>query len=194
MYLIVQISLLQPQVGGDVLVDRPGELVVQFPRDETQQHRPERYHTRRSDQTRIQVRPSARIDIRRPELGDGLSDLIHLHRRVDHHAQVVQAYPNHLDGILQAQRIPHQHQLVYEPEDENGQIRRNRQRAHRLRRRVRRPRLPHQTRLKFPEHIRLQPQTHNRLEEGHEREGPRPLGAGQVHFAATLPCCCRVAD
>ena len=195
MYLIGQIPLLQPQVGGDVLVDRPGEFVVQLPRDEAQQHRAEGDHAGRGDQAGIQVGPRASVDVARHEqLVDRLVHLVHLHRRVDHHAQVVHADPDHLDGILQPQRIPDEHQLVDKPKDENGEVGRDGQRPHGLGRRIGRARLPFQTRLELPEDIRLQTQAYNRLEQGDQGERPGPSRAGQVHLAATLPRRARGAD
>ena len=195
MYLIGQISLLQPQVGGDVLVDRPGEFVVQLPRDEAQQHRAERDHTGRGDQAGVQVGPGAGVDVARHEqLVDRLVHLVHLHRRVDHHAQVVHADTDHLNGVLQPQRVPDEHQLVYEAEDEDRKVGGDGQRSHSLRRRIRRARLPFQTGLELPEDIRLQPQAYDGLEQGDQGESPGPARAGQVHLAATLPRRARGAD
>ena len=180
-YLIGEIPLLQPQIGGNVLVDRPGKLVVQLPRHKTQYHRPQGQHAGRSNQAGIQILQRADIDIPCPKLPDRLIDLVDLHRRIYHHAQIVQTEPNHLNRILQSQRIPHQQQLIYEPEYENRQIRGYRQRA---RRRIAAFRRRRQTRLELPEHVRLQAQADDGLGQRHEGEGPGPRRAGHVHLAS----------
>ena len=89
-----------------MLVDRPGKFIVQLPSDQGEEHGAERQHTRCSNETRLQIHPNTLGNVA-SKLFDGLIDLVHFHRRVDHHTEIVDANSNHLNRVLQAQRIPH---------------------------------------------------------------------------------------
>ena len=52
-------------------------------------------------------------------------DLIILDRGIYQHPNVVETESDDLNGILQSQRIPNQHQLVQESEDEYCKVRRD---------------------------------------------------------------------
>lgn len=145
--LVDQISPLQAQVGRDVFVDCPRKLVVQLPCHERQRNCAQCYHTWRSQEERLEVHPCPWLDITIPKLVNGLIDLVHLHSRVDEHSQVVQAYSNDLNRVLEPERIPCKDKLVDEPEDEESQVRGNRLRWSRS--------LPFEVCLEFSEHIGL---------------------------------------
>ena len=96
-----------------MFVDCPRELVVELPRHQREQHRAQGNNTRRRDQARVEVDPRAGVDGPDPfQLLDCRLNLVHFDGRIDHHAHVVDAYPNHLNRVLQPQRIPDEHQLV----------------------------------------------------------------------------------
>lgn len=53
---------------------------------------------------------------------NSLVDLIVLNRGVDEHPTVVQTQSNNLNSVFEAQRIPDQHKLVEESEDEENEV------------------------------------------------------------------------
>lgn len=106
-----------------MFIDRPSELGVKFPRDKGKQDCEERQNARRSDEVRLQFGPDNGIN------SPGIAQRLHRHAHlvdldsgVDHHAQIINAQADDLDGVLQAQRIPDQNQLVEEAEDEDGEV------------------------------------------------------------------------
>lgn len=83
-YLECQIAPLHLQIRADVLINGPGEFVVQFPRNDRHQHRDQPDDTRNSNQKRPFLIPNGFIDeILGAKLCNGFVDLIHLHRSVD---------------------------------------------------------------------------------------------------------------
>lgn len=99
--LVREISSLQPDIGGDVFINRPSELAVKFPRDEGQQDRAECEHARRSDEAGFQVPPNLLInEALLVKTIDRFIHLIHLHGGINHHTEIVNTYPNDLNRIL----------------------------------------------------------------------------------------------
>ncbi len=96
-----------------MLVNRPGEFVVQFPRNDRHQHRDQSNDARNSNEKWLFLIPNGCIDeILGAKLFNGFIDLIHLHRGVDQKTNVVDAKPDDLDCILQTKSVIDQQQLV----------------------------------------------------------------------------------
>lgn len=112
------------------------------------------------------------------QLLDGVVDLVHLHRGIYEHAQIVEAYPNDLNCILQPQRIPDQSYLIEEAEDEDGQVCWNRQRRRRPAVDVNLCRRTLQTGLELAKDVGLQRKADNALRnaDAEERPGPGTVG------------------
>lgn len=96
-----QIASLHLQIRTYVFVNGPGEFVIQLPRNHCHQHRDQSNDTWNRNQERFFLVPDRCIDmVRGAKLCDGFIDLIHLHSGVDQKANIVDAQPYDLDGIL----------------------------------------------------------------------------------------------
>lgn len=114
-YLECQIAPLHLQICADVLVNRPGEFVVQFPRNDRHQHRDQPNDTRNSNEKWLFLVPNGCIDEilgARAKLFNGFIDLILLYRGVDQKTNVIDAKPDDLNCILQTKSVIDQQQLV----------------------------------------------------------------------------------
>ena len=60
------------------------------------------------------------------QLFNGIMDLVRLYGGIDQNADIVQAYADDLNGVLQAESVPDEDVLVEKTEDEDGKIGRNR--------------------------------------------------------------------
>lgn len=108
-----QVPSLHPQIGTDVFVDRPGELIVQFPCDKRQKDSADGDDTRYSNQKGFCIRPDSDINIIViEETSDRILDLFHLYRSVQQQSDVEQTQPNYLDSIFQSKSVIGQEQLV----------------------------------------------------------------------------------
>lgn len=122
-HLVVQEPLLHPVVGANVLQDVPRELLVQLPCDERHTAGRGADDAGNRDQEATNVAPQlvGRHRQRHGELLqdlDGLPDLVHLDGGVDEQGHVGDGHTDDLDGVLHAQGVPHDHDLVQEAEDE----------------------------------------------------------------------------
>ena len=93
-YLEGQVSTLHAEIGTDVLVDCPGEFIVQFPRDDGHYHCEERNDTWHCYQVWLNVCPNGRIRLHVvlcEQSINRLFNLVVLNRRVYHHSHVVRA-------------------------------------------------------------------------------------------------------
>ena len=118
-YLESQIPPLEPQIGGDVLINCPGEFVVKLPCHTTEEDCAESNDARTCQEEPVQFVPNAIIYLRSSvavnilsEPIDGLFHLRNLYARVDDHAHVIEAQADDLNCVLRAQRIVNQDQLV----------------------------------------------------------------------------------
>ncbi len=115
-YLIGQISPLHPQIRADVLVYRPSKLIVELPSDEEHEQSAQSEHGRNRNQERSRITPEGSdwvAGIRvvpvpgRPQILHGLANLLHLHGGVDQEPDVVYAQSDHLNRVLEPQRVPY---------------------------------------------------------------------------------------
>ena len=93
-YLEGQKSTLHTEVGTDVLVDCPGELIVQFPCNHRQRTGEEGYDAGHGHEVRLDVDPDGRADLNvtfGSQPINSLVDLIVLYRCIYQHAQIVDA-------------------------------------------------------------------------------------------------------
>lgn len=122
-HLINQIASLQAQVGRDVFVNCPGELVVKFPGNTAHDDGTQCNNTRHGDEERVHSSPEAQVDFFVSlEFVDGIVDLIILYGRIDQHGQIERTQANNLNCVFQSQSIPHQRELIDEAEDEEGEV------------------------------------------------------------------------
>ncbi len=122
-YLVCQIAPLQSQVGADVLVDGPGKLVVELPGDEAKSQGCDGHEHRDGDEHGLDGEPEVGGDeVLVVEDLCGVSDLVVLDGGVDHDADVVDDEADDLDGVLQAQGVPDEEQLVQVGEHEDGEV------------------------------------------------------------------------
>ena len=109
--LVDEIAPLDLQVRGDLLVDCPGEFLVQFPRNEQKQSRAEGDDAGNRDKERVNMGPETDIVLADvvgiDEGGNRAVDLLDLDRSVDEDGAIVSADANDLNGVLFVQRIVH---------------------------------------------------------------------------------------
>jgi hypothetical protein len=181
----LEIASLHAQIGGDILIDCPREFAVEFPSNETHQHGAERQDAWYGNEAWFEKVPGGGINLVAGiyELCHGLVDLIHLDSGVYHHAQIVDAQANDLNGVLQPERIPDEEELVDEAEDEDGEVGGDGKGG---RGAVARGRLAAQGGFKFAKDICLESQADQGLDESDEEEGPCPARVGQVAAAFLL--------
>lgn len=124
--MVDEVAALEAQVCADLLVDGPGEFLVQFPGDEAEEGGAESDYAGHGDQVWPHRDPQIEVVfldvVLLEEGGDGIADLVHLDGRVDQDCQVVGADADDLDGVLLVQRVVHEHELVDEAEDEEGEV------------------------------------------------------------------------
>lgn len=122
-YLVRQVASLESGVGTDALVDGPRELVVQLPGLECERKGSDRHENWQGDQHGLHVFPKL--------LGNegilvqrvcSILDLIELDGGIYENTHVVENEPDDLNGVLQAQGVPDEEQLVDVAEHEDGQI------------------------------------------------------------------------
>ena len=107
--LVCQITPLQAQVSADVLVNGPRKLVVQLPCLECKEHGRKGHQTRQGDEHGLDVFPEFGINkVALVQLISGVSDLVELDRGINEDTGVVDDETDDLNGVLQAQRIPHE--------------------------------------------------------------------------------------
>jgi len=122
-YLIDQIPPLQAQICRNMLVDGPGKLIIKLPGNDAHQYSAKGDDTGHGNQKRMHIAPEMTINlIVIVELADGIADLIVLDGGVDQHGNVERAQSDDLNGVLEAQGIPHQGELKDEAENEEGEI------------------------------------------------------------------------
>lgn len=106
-----------------MLVDGPCELVVQLPGNEAKSNSRDSHEHGYGDQHRLNGDPEVVGDERFLVEGvGGVFDLIELDSCIHHDAYVVDDESNDLNGVLEAQCIPYEEQLVEVAEHEDGKI------------------------------------------------------------------------
>ena len=103
--------------------------MVELPCNTTEEDGTESNNARTCQEEPVQFVPNVWFDLRYSaavrvgnESVDGLFYLRNLYARVDDHANVVEAQADDLNGVLRAQRIVDQDQLVQETEDEQSKV------------------------------------------------------------------------
>ena len=110
-----------------MLVDGPGEFVIQLPCANHHETCHECDNARYGDQEPFCVGPSVRVEvILLRQLEYCIFDLRHLYRTIEEQTSIVCDKSHDLNSVLQSQRIPHKHQFVDETEDIQGQEGRDR--------------------------------------------------------------------
>lgn len=100
-----------------MLINGPGEFIVELPGDNRHQQRAHRHDAGNDDEKRLGFAPNVIVD--RVVVGQhthGFFDLLHLHGSVDQQPNVTDTQSDDLNRVLHAQSIVHQHQLVDESE------------------------------------------------------------------------------
>jgi hypothetical protein len=97
-YLEGQIPPLEPQICGDVLVDRPSKFMIQLPCHGTEEDGSQSNNARTCEKEPVQLIPDIWFNLRWSPIRlwvdksvDGLLDLCDLYAGVDDHADVVKA-------------------------------------------------------------------------------------------------------
>jgi hypothetical protein len=96
-YLEGQIPPLEPQICGDVLVDRPSKFMIQLPCHGTEEDGSQSNNARTCEKEPVQLVPDVWFDLgwsarsRVDKSVDSLLDLCDLYAGVDDHADVVEA-------------------------------------------------------------------------------------------------------
>ncbi len=104
-----------------MLVNRPGKFIIEFPSNYRQDYSEKGDDAWHRHQKRLYISPDGRIwldVVGICESSYGLVNLVVLNRRIDKHANIIDANPDDLNGVFQSQRIVDQDQLVKETEDE----------------------------------------------------------------------------
>jgi hypothetical protein len=105
-----------------MFVDCPSELIIELPSDEGHQNAPDSHDTGNDDQEWLRLPPNLGLDkILFVELVDCGVDLLNLDRSIDQQSHVTHAKTDDLDGVLHAQCIIDQHELVDETETVKGE-------------------------------------------------------------------------
>jgi len=122
MYLVSEIAPLESGVGTDALVDGPCKLVIQLPGLKSKKDGRNGHEDRQSNQHGLDVFPEvARNKGAIVEVVGRVPDLVELDAGIDENADVVDDDSNDLNGVFEAQGIPHEHQLVDVAEHEDGE-------------------------------------------------------------------------
>lgn len=122
-YLEDQVSPLHTQIRGDVFVDGPRKLIVQFPGNSREQHEAKRDDAWNSDQVRVHVVPKVVANLLLASQNvDGIFDLVRLDGGIGQEGQVRYTYADDLNRVLQPQRVVCKTELVQESEDKEGEI------------------------------------------------------------------------
>lgn len=122
------------------------------------------------------MRPRAAI-CRINESVDGLFYLRNLYARVDDHANIVEAQADDLNGVLRAQRIVDQDQLVQETEDEQRKVCGYRMRS------AGTPGVFEKVDFELGKDVALDGERNDSLGDSDERKGPGPARIRQPHHA-----------
>lgn len=120
-YLVGQITPLQSQIGADVLVDGPRELVIQLPGLEGENNGSSSHQTWESNQHGSHIRPEVLLDSAF-EHASSIPDLIELDGGVDEDTDVVDNETDDLNSVLQPQGVPYKPELVEVPKHEHGEV------------------------------------------------------------------------
>src|SRR5690242_4562444 len=122
-YLVCQIAPLQSEISANVLVDGPGKLVVQLPSNEAKSESRKGHDDGHGDEQGLDIMPKVGGNevLVVEDLG-GVSDLVKLDGGVDHDTDVVHDEADDLNGVLEAQGVPDEEQLVEVAEHEDGKV------------------------------------------------------------------------
>lgn len=122
-YLVNQIPVLQLDICTDLLVNRPCKFLVQLPSDDSETQRAYSSNDRKSNEIRPDVGPEILLDeLQISQLLEGVVDLIALYGCVDKNGHVHGHDADDLNGVLRAESIVHEQQLVHEAENEEGEV------------------------------------------------------------------------
>lgn len=124
MYLVRKIAPLHAQIGGDVLVDGPRKLIVELPRNESEDDGRDGHYNGESDEWATDLGPDREVikTIQDLQRSDGFVDLIELDSGVDQDADVVDDQTDDLNGVLLGEGIVDQGDLVDVAEHEDGEV------------------------------------------------------------------------
>lgn len=123
----MQEAFLHAIIGTNVLEDVPRKNLVQLPRHEAHTDATQPNNSRDGDEVGPDVLPHSICglgDLERSVYAEDIQrdlNLLDLQRGVDHQSQVGNADTDGLNGVLHAQRIPDDDELVEETEDEEGE-------------------------------------------------------------------------
>jgi hypothetical protein len=122
-YLVGEVTPLQAQISADMLVDGPCKLVVQLPCFKSKENGRKCHQAGQGNEHGPDILPKLAGDkTALAQLIGGLLDLVVLDGSVDENADVVDDEADDLNGVLQAQGVPHEPQLVYVSKHEDGQV------------------------------------------------------------------------
>lgn len=127
--LICEIATLHPEICRNVLVNAPGELIVELPADDGHENSSESMDTWDCNQEGLDRRPysgihqqvvASRVISGKP--GVCFLNLLNLDSAVDQQSEVKNAKSDDLDSVLQAQSIINQCDEKYVPKDEQCEV------------------------------------------------------------------------
>lgn len=121
-YLVSQIAPLEPGVSTDALVDGPCKFVIELPGLKSKEESSNGHEDRQSDEHGLDIFPEVTRDKGAVvEVVGRVFDLIELNAGIDENADVVDDDSDDLNGVFEAQGIPHEYQLVDVAEHEDGE-------------------------------------------------------------------------